>query len=326
MANQIQMRNGTLAQWQSANPVLLLGEIGYVSDKKYIVFGDGATAFTGLTPWSPTGNVISLSGGSPYTITSAAGLQIFLINATTNPYIINLPAAVAGGSEIKIFDASLLATGLIKIVPYSGDAIGPLAANAACYLQNVDQSGGSSVMQSLHLADVMAGRWSVEGGQLAASSTVDTFGSQYELGDLHHLPLGNTANRMIGGAGLSLPAQSTWSAAITIAGSYGVPAGAKGVRLKVQWDLIATAAGRFTIWLCFSDNISNTPTGTTSNLTAHPMVTPGSFAAAAANSCEGTTEIDVPLNVSGQLFLYSLALINTTGVIYAAPVGYYMGD
>jgi hypothetical protein len=325
MANQIQMRNGTLAQWQSANPVLLLGEIGYVSDKKYIVFGDGATAFTGLTPWSPTANVISLSGGGPYTITSAAGLQIFLINGSGNPYVINLPAAVGGGSEIKIFDASLLATGLVKIVPYSGDAIGQLAANAALYLQNVDQSGGSSVMQSLHLADVMAGRWSIEGGQFVASSTVDTLGSQYELGKLHHLPLGNATSRQLySGAG---PNASAWSAAIQATGNVGIPVGAKAIRIRVNYSGYAPAGSTACIWEHgYSDNNSNVPT----ILTAHPVTVGFSYAyIGSAVQLIGAYEVDIPLNNAGQFYIYCIVATNITipsSGLSIAALGYYMGD
>jgi hypothetical protein len=44
----IAFRRGTAAQWAAANPVLAVGEPGYVTDTKMIKVGDGVTAFTAL--------------------------------------------------------------------------------------------------------------------------------------------------------------------------------------------------------------------------------------------------------------------------------------
>lgn len=311
MANQIQMRHDTLANWQSSNPVLLLGEMGYVTDSKYLVFGDGATAFTGLTPWYSFNpslvGVFLLTSGSPYTIPALTGDARFAIKATTNPYIINLPQAINSGYEVEIIDASQLSTGLVKIVPHSGDAIGQLAANVPCYLQNLDQSGMSSIFQSLKLQDAGSGFWAVVGGQFAGSQAIDPVGSQYELGKLHHLPLGNTTSRQVlTGTG---PAGSAWSTAVQVAGSYGVPAGAKAVRCRV----IVQASASSSI-LSFSDNNSNVPAWGT---TAHPTVY------STGSSISGS-EMDIPLNASGQFYAYQQS--NQATAIYVAVVGYYMGD
>ena len=48
MAIQIQYRNDTAANWTSANPVLLSGEIGYETDTKLMKIGDGTTAWVSL--------------------------------------------------------------------------------------------------------------------------------------------------------------------------------------------------------------------------------------------------------------------------------------
>jgi len=45
---QIQLRKGTAAQWTSANPTLLSGEIGYETDTRKQKIGDGVTAWTSL--------------------------------------------------------------------------------------------------------------------------------------------------------------------------------------------------------------------------------------------------------------------------------------
>lgn len=327
MANQIQMRNGTLAQWQSANPVLLLGEIGYVSDKKYIVIGDGATAFTGLTPWSPTNNVITLgNGNSPYSPSSAPGKIIYLVTSTLNPFVFNLPQTSGGGGEVEIVDCSGLATGLVKIVPFSGDAIGNLPANGSAFLQNIDQSGASSVFQSLQLVDEAAGHWAVEGGQFMPAQSVDAAGTQYHLGKLHHLPLGNTQSRAIT---INVLTATSWTTAQQASGLYGVPSGAKGIKAKVTMVPYVTAVGGVDFVQFFSDNNSNTPSDTT----GHPVgrcTGYGSAIGIGAGVIKISSEIDIPLNASGQFYMYSFNASNITlsgsSTVLVTIVGFYMGD
>lgn len=48
MADRIQLRRGTAAQWTSANPVLTSGEVGFVTDTGNIKIGDGTTAWNSL--------------------------------------------------------------------------------------------------------------------------------------------------------------------------------------------------------------------------------------------------------------------------------------
>lgn len=144
------------------------------------------------------------------------------------------------------------------------------------------------------------------------------------LGRLHHLPLGNTTSRQVSSA--APPAAGAYSAATTIAGSYGVPTGAKGVKLKVRLVASSAAAGAFEIAVSFSDNNANTP----SYLTGHPNVNVLAMAAAANPGVGYTTEIDVPLNGSGQLYWYTHSgALNVTianCLLNINVVSYYMGD
>ena len=50
---QIQVRKGTASEWSSANPVLLVGEIGYETDTAYWKIGDGVTAYNSLPRMNP---------------------------------------------------------------------------------------------------------------------------------------------------------------------------------------------------------------------------------------------------------------------------------
>ena len=59
MAVQIQIRRDTLANWNSSNPTLAVGELAYVTDTDAFKVGDGVTAFTSLaySNVGPTGPV-----------------------------------------------------------------------------------------------------------------------------------------------------------------------------------------------------------------------------------------------------------------------------
>lgn len=49
MADKIQVRRDTAANWTSANPTLAQGEIGFETDTTIIKIGDGSTAWNSLT-------------------------------------------------------------------------------------------------------------------------------------------------------------------------------------------------------------------------------------------------------------------------------------
>jgi hypothetical protein len=246
--------------------------------------------------------VLILSAGSPYTFVSRSASTV-LIGATTNPYVFNLPAATGSGDKLRIVNISSLATGLVRIHPYTGDAIGSAGANVDCYLQNVDQSGNPYLFQFIELVDSASGTWAVTGGQYCPHQSVDTDGQQYHLGKLHHFPLGNTTDRKIYDAA----PVAGWSGAITGTGVVGVPTGAKGIKARVELVAYATAAAACSIRAGFSDNNSNVPTMTTS----HPIAQVHGYGAIAGRT-EGLTELDVPLNASGQFYFNIFSSTNTT--------------
>ena len=69
---KFQMRNDTAANWASANPVLLIGEIGFENDTNKFKFGDGTTAWNNL----------------PYAGTDAAQIQALIDAAEDNYYTV----------------------------------------------------------------------------------------------------------------------------------------------------------------------------------------------------------------------------------------------
>jgi hypothetical protein len=266
-------------------------------------------------------NVGVFSSGSPATLVP---FQYGTVIVTATPYTINLPAATGSGYKVRIINAKTVA-GLVTITPNGTDKIGP-AGNVSVFLQNVDQSGAPFLFQSIEIVDDISGSWAVVGGQLCPHQTVDTDGQQYHLGKLHHLPLGNTTDRTLnGGAAFNPAAQGAWFAsAITAWGNAGVPSGAKAIRARVRLSGAAPGVGQTVLTVCFSDNNSSTP----GLGTAHPSATLGGMPQAAGNLFS-ETEIDIPLNSSGQLFAYSLTVTNITvgsSNVRVAVVGWYMGN
>jgi hypothetical protein len=89
MAIQIQYRNDTAANWTSANPTLLAGEIGYETNTKLMKIGDGTTAWVSLA-YFPSNTAITSGTISGVTInnsviggtTPAAG-TFTTLNSTT---------------------------------------------------------------------------------------------------------------------------------------------------------------------------------------------------------------------------------------------------
>jgi hypothetical protein len=61
MADRIQVRRDTAANWTSADPTLTQGEIGYETDTDKVKIGDGTTAWTSLGYVIDTGDYLQLS-------------------------------------------------------------------------------------------------------------------------------------------------------------------------------------------------------------------------------------------------------------------------
>jgi hypothetical protein len=65
MAQQIQLRRDTAANWTSADPVLASGEIGIETDTVKVKIGDGTTAWTSLSYFGGTGSGTVDTAGTP---------------------------------------------------------------------------------------------------------------------------------------------------------------------------------------------------------------------------------------------------------------------
>lgn len=111
MADRIQLRRDTAANWTSADPTLAAGEIGFESDTYRLKIGDGSTAWTNLAYlYTPpeindntnTGPTMALTDANKATRFTAAAAVVVTVaqDATVNFPIgteLRMRSAGAGG-------------------------------------------------------------------------------------------------------------------------------------------------------------------------------------------------------------------------------------
>jgi hypothetical protein len=73
MAFRIQIRRDTLGNWATNNPVLLQGEMGYVTDTNQVKFGDGVNPWNDLPYFGDVGPVGPTGSAGPAGATGSAG-------------------------------------------------------------------------------------------------------------------------------------------------------------------------------------------------------------------------------------------------------------
>lgn len=152
---KIQIRKGPAAQWTSANPILLSGEIGYETDTGKLKMGDGTTAWTALVyhhdpDLATTYAALAHNHAGVYEPANA-NLQSH-VSSTANPH--SVTAAQAGA------DASGTAAGLIAsheasanphpgyLTPTEGDAA--YAALGHAHTGVYDPAGTAASAVSAH--------------------------------------------------------------------------------------------------------------------------------------------------------------------------------
>lgn len=101
MADLIQIRRDTAANWTSANPVLAQGELGAETDTSKIKIGNGSTAWTGLSYLIDAGGYATLSGVQTFTGTKTfAGTTSTLAGVLTNAAEVATVSATAATGTI----------------------------------------------------------------------------------------------------------------------------------------------------------------------------------------------------------------------------------
>ena len=116
MADMIQIRRDTAANWTSANPILAQGELGAETDTSKIKIGDGTTAWSSLDYLIDTGGYVTASSANTFTTnqvisasTSDAALRVtqtgagnaLLVEDSSNPdsspFVVNNNGQVSTG-------------------------------------------------------------------------------------------------------------------------------------------------------------------------------------------------------------------------------------
>lgn len=109
----MQQRRDTAANWTSANPTLLAGEIGIESDTNKIKIGDGSTAWTSLAyrPWSQVSAYPFVNAD----IASAAAIAYSKLATLTSGNIVLGSSANVATSTAVTGDVTISNTGVTAI-------------------------------------------------------------------------------------------------------------------------------------------------------------------------------------------------------------------
>ena len=125
MASKIQIRRGTAAQWTAANPILIIGELGFETDTNLIKAGNGTTAWTGLAyytgipgPTGPAGPAGTTAAGALTGSTLASNVLISSLTSVGALTGLTVSGTIVG----NINTASQLLTA--RTIALGGDAAG----------------------------------------------------------------------------------------------------------------------------------------------------------------------------------------------------------
>lgn len=245
---------------------------------------------------------------SPYTLTKYD--EIVSIITGNTAFSINLPEATNIGKQHTIVKTDN-GTGVVQVIPFGSNIIGS-AGNVSIYI--------GKQYESTTLLCISNGVWIVISGSFKPHQAVDPDGSQTIFGKYHRLPLTSASRKK----DLLVPTAGNWSAEYQISGTLGIPNGAKAIKMRVSFNVTATAASTiFVANVAFSDNKASVP-----NLeSSHSMARIISAAYAAGSYTGFNDEIDIQLNDAGQFYLYTINFQNCNPnqmAIY--PIGYYMGN
>jgi hypothetical protein len=144
MAIHIDFREGTVAAWSSANPVLSQGEIGVVTDTPNFKIGDGVTAWNSLA-YAPTGTSTqsiayqSLGDGSDGNVTISSGTNTL----TRDMYYNNL--TINGTGSLNVAGYRVFVAGILDLTAAPAGAIESNGANGSNASGSTGGAGGAGV-------------------------------------------------------------------------------------------------------------------------------------------------------------------------------------
>lgn len=140
MAQQIQLRRGTAAQWSTANPILAQGEMGVETDTGKFKIGDGIAAWSsigygGLVGPAQTDSIQSFGDGSDGNVTLSAGTTTL----TRSMYYNNL--TLTGSAKIVTAGFRVFIKGTLDL---SAAGVGAINWNGNSGVGATTQVGGAA--------------------------------------------------------------------------------------------------------------------------------------------------------------------------------------
>ena len=134
MADRIQIRRDTAANWTSANPTLTQGELGVETDTQKLKIGDGSTA------WSSLGYLVDTGGYAAYA-DATANFTGTLQNGGSNVVVDS-----DIGSTVQAHDANLTSfVGAVDLPTADGSADQVLTTDGSGTVSFADAAAGGSV-------------------------------------------------------------------------------------------------------------------------------------------------------------------------------------
>ena len=173
MADMIQIRRDTAANWTSANPILAQGEMGAETDTSKIKIGDGTTAWASV----------------PYLIDAGGYLTATSTNTLTNKTIAYADNTLTGvvptsaiGVSVQAYDATLLndADIGVSVQAYDADTAKLDVAQTFTAAQTMTVLKETKVAMGAHDINLSAGNYftyTLSGAQTLTVSNVASSGS-----------------------------------------------------------------------------------------------------------------------------------------------------
>jgi hypothetical protein len=111
MADKIQLRRDTAANWTSNNPTLSQGEQGFETDTSKMKIGDGSTAWTGLDYFADTASGGGSGGGSFEAVASGtlADGSTLILNTDGTVSVVGMDEGEVGGAgTASVFESDAI--------------------------------------------------------------------------------------------------------------------------------------------------------------------------------------------------------------------------